>query len=174
MKRLLFPVLLLTPAIFLAICLIPGSLCADEFPLLDADELYIGFVSLEKGLACGADAEYMSGIHKTANRPLNPSLASPPNIISGALLGLVVQIRGGDNVCRDLVFKLIIRIKEVEKQYKGSWRAYDSECPSTAHAHTTDWWINLLDLFSPDDIDDICINKQQFSVRFLSHQFLPH
>lgn len=174
MKRLLFPVLLLAPALFLAICLNPGSLSADEFPLLDADELYIGFVSLEKGLACGTDAEYISGIHKNQNAPLNPSLASPPNKNSNALLGLVIQILGGNNVCRNLVFELTLRFETIENQYKGSWESSSTKCPSIAHAHTTDWWINLSDLFSPDDINNICNDKQNFSVRLISHKFLPN
>ncbi len=76
MKRLFIPALLVTPALFLAICLIPRSLSADEPPLLDRDELHIRFVSmsnwvsLEKGLACGTDAEFISEIHKNQNAPL--------------------------------------------------------------------------------------------------------
>lgn len=163
---------LITLSFLLSIYPSSESFGANEKSLLKTNELYIGYVDIEKGLACGDTAAKISDIHKKARRPLNLSLLLPPKKTHDPLLGLVIQIIGQNNVCKDLEFNIHIKYDNIKKNYLGLWKSTSNKCPSIAHASTTDWWIQLTKLFSTREIKNICRNKKQFDVRYTSHKFL--
>ena len=120
---------------------------------------------------CGAFARHMADVHKNRNRPLNPSLKPDFTYDYDALLGIIVQVRGQYNICKDLKFELIVTFLDQEKIYRGTWQSTISDCPSNVYGKTTDWWIPLSELYSSKEIKQICKNLASIKVNLLSYEF---
>ena len=146
----------------------------DNVPLLDSKGLYINFWYREAPdrLLCGSGAESMVKVHLDRNLPLSPT-GEKLTLQSNALLGIFVSIRGSNNVQKDLLFRLRLILNNIEKIYEGLWKS--SSEPSSEYTITgrhSDWWIPLEDLFSPDQVNEICSNKTKLRVQYISHKFL--
>jgi len=121
------------------------------------------------GLLCGPDAQRVLDVHKSHRAPLEPSEQVSPNLTSDAVLGLVVQVRGREEVQNDVRFELGMRFRSLERRYDGKWKAHPgSNSGGTVWARTTDWWIRLERLFSKSEIDELCRASNELVVEVLS------
>jgi len=146
--------------------------------LWEDDTLYVGYYenysyNRTNGLVCGVKAEEMVSIHLVNKAPLNPdpSFKYMPMATYDALVGIVVQIRGSENLCRNLVFDLNLKMGDSLKKYRGIWEAPQETCSPNVVATTTDWWIILDEYFTSDQIREICANNSKFLIEIVSYKF---
>jgi len=90
--------------------------------------------------------------------------------------GLVIQVRGPENTCRNLKISLNLCLSNCSVRARddasfGPHADDRNKCPSIANSATTDMWLPLRKNFSDQQIESICAGEAQLKLFVESLEF---